>query len=65
MTYFQLWYNMALDEYAIEWVSEWSGLMSFISSLELCTTVVVRSDVTGPDSSRGLICQHNEVPCHR
>jgi len=27
------------------------GLTSFISSLELCTTVVVRSAVTGPDSS--------------
>jgi len=24
----------------------------FISSLELCTTVVVRSPVTGPDSDR-------------
>jgi len=27
------------------------GLTSFISSLERCTTVVVRSAVTGPDSS--------------
>jgi len=33
-------------------VSEWWGWTSFISSLELCTTVVVRSVVTGPDSSR-------------
>jgi len=24
-----------------------------------------RSAVTGPDSSRGSICQHTEVPCHR
>jgi len=32
--------------------SECSGLTSFINSLELFTTVVVRSDVTGPDSSR-------------
>jgi len=28
-------------------------------------TVVVRSAVTGPDSSRVLRCQHTEVPCHR
>jgi len=36
-------------------------------------TVVVRSAVTGPDSiysygpqsSRILLCQHAEVPCHR
>jgi len=30
-------------------------------------TVVVRSDVTGPDSSQVLKYQHNEVhlPCHR
>jgi len=35
-------------------VSEWSGLTWFISSLELCTTVVVRSAVTGPDSSQAL-----------
>jgi len=35
-------------------MSEWSGF----SSLELCTTVVVRSAVTGPDSSRVLTCQH-------
>jgi len=27
------------------------GLTSYISNLELCTTVVVRSAVTGPDSS--------------
>jgi len=39
--------------------------MSFISSLELCTTVVVRSAVSGPDSSRVLTCQHTEVPCRR
>jgi len=32
-------------------------LTSFISSLELCTAVVARSAVTGPDSSRGLKCQ--------
>jgi len=37
-------------------VSERSGSTSFISSLELCTTVVVRSAVTGPDSSRVLSC---------
>jgi len=28
-------------------------------------TVVVRSAVTGPDSSQVLVCQHNEVPCRR
>jgi len=27
--------------------------------------VVVRSAVTGPDSSRTLKCQHTEVPCRR
>jgi len=37
---------------------------SFISSL-LMYTVVVRSAVTGPDSSWGLICQHTDVPCSR
>jgi len=31
---------------------------SFISSLELCTTVVVIYAVTGPDSSRVLNHQH-------
>jgi len=41
------------------------GLTSFISSLELCTTVVVRSAVTGPDLSQVLRCQHTEVPCRR
>jgi len=41
------------------------GLMSFISSLELCATVVIRSAVTGLDSSRVLWCQHTEVPCCR
>jgi len=33
-------------------VSECSGLTLFISSLELCTTVVVRSAVTGPNSNQ-------------
>jgi len=28
-------------------------------------TVVVRSAVTGPDSSQVLMCQQAEVPCHR
>jgi len=47
--------------------------MSFISSLELCTTVVVRSAVTGPDTSR-VYCgstpkyhaadQHGTPPSH-
>jgi len=43
------------------------GLMLFISNLELCTTVVVRSAVTGPDSSRGLMYQHIKyyVDCRR
>jgi len=36
--------------------------MLFISSLELCTTAVVRSAVTGPDSSWVLMYQHTEVP---
>jgi len=27
-------------------------------------TVVVRSAVTGPDSSRVFLYQHTEVPCH-
>jgi len=43
-------------------LSEWSGLTSFISSLielHVCTTVVVRSVVTGPDSSR--VC-HASTP---
>jgi len=31
------------------------GLTAFISSLQLCTTVVVRSAVTGPDSSRCFV----------
>jgi len=31
----------------------------------LCTTVFVRSAVTGPDSSRIFRCQHTEVPCRR
>jgi len=37
-----------------ERVGEWLGLTSFISSLELCMTVVVRSAVTHPDSSQVL-----------
>jgi len=41
-------------------VSEWSGLTSFVSSLELCTTVVVKSAVTGADSSRVFT-----MPAHR
>jgi len=44
--------------------SGWSGLTSFISSLELCTTVVVISAVYGPDQE-GFTYQHTEVPCHR
>jgi len=28
-------------------------------------TVVVRSAVTGPDSSQVLRCKHTKVPCHR
>jgi len=28
-------------------------------------TVVVRSALNGPDSSRILMCQHTELPCHR
>jgi len=32
---------------------------------DICTTVVVRSAVTGPDSSLVLTCQHTEVPCRR
>jgi len=43
-------------------VSEWSGL--FISSLELCTTVVIRSAVTDPGTSHVLMCG-TEVPCRR
>jgi len=39
-----------------------SGLTLFISSLELCTTVVVRSVVTGSDSSWDSMCQHTKVP---
>jgi len=35
------------------------------SSLELCMTVVVRSAVISPDSSRVKKCQHTEIPCHR
>jgi len=27
--------------------------------------VVVRSAVTGSESSQGLMCQHTEVPSHR
>jgi len=27
--------------------------------------VAVRSAVTGPDSSRVLMCQHTELPCRR
>jgi len=41
------------------------GLTSFIGILELCTIVVVRSAVTGPDSSRVFICQYTKVPCCR
>jgi len=41
------------------------GLTSFISSLELCTTLVVRSAVTGLDSSRVLSCHPTEVSCRR
>jgi len=33
---------------------ECSSLTSFISDLELCTTVVVRSAVTGPDYTAGF-----------
>jgi len=44
-------------------MSEWTGLTSFISSLELCTTVVVRSAVTDSDSSRILKYQYTEVSC--
>jgi len=33
--------------------------------IDICTAVVVRSAVTGPDSSRVLRCQHTEVPCCR
>jgi len=45
------------------------GLTSFISSLELRTTVVVRSAVTGSDSTRVLMCQytadkHDIPPSH-
>jgi len=36
--------------------------MAFICNLELCTTVVVRSAVTGPDSSQVLRCQHTKLP---
>jgi len=45
-------------------MSDWI-LTSFISSLELCMTAVVRSAVTGPDSSWVLMCQHTEVPYRR
>jgi len=31
----------------------------------VCATVVVRSAVTGPDSSQVLKCQHTEVPWRR
>jgi len=41
------------------------GLTSFISILELCITVVVRSPVTGPDSMQVLMCKHTKVPCCR
>jgi len=45
-------------------VGEWvSCLLSAIYSL--CTAVVVRAAVTGPDSSWVLICQHTKVPYHR
>jgi len=30
-----------------------------------CVTVVIRSAVTGPDSSRVLKCQHTKGPCPR
>jgi len=42
--------------------------MSFISSLKLCTTVVVISAITGPDLSQDLNTPqtlHTEVPCRR
>jgi len=31
----------------------------------VCMKVVVRSAVTGPDSSQILMCQHTKVPCCR
>jgi len=46
-------------------LSERMGLTLFISNLLLCTTVVVKSAITCPDSSRNLMCQHTKVPCHR
>jgi len=36
--------------------------MSFISSLELYTTVVVRSTVTGPDSSQVVTIYRSTMP---
>jgi len=42
-------------------VSERTGLTSFISSLELCSTVVVRTVVTSPDSSRVIMYQHTKI----
>jgi len=33
--------------------------------IAVCTTVVVRSAVTGPDSSHVVRFQHTKVPCCR
>jgi len=45
-------------------MSEWSGLTLFISSLELCMTVVVRSAVIGTDSSQVFMYQHTVADKH-
>jgi len=44
---------------------EAQGWTLFISDLELCTTVVVRLAVTGPDSSWMLSGQHTELLSRR
>jgi len=45
-------------------VSEWTAFTSFISSLELRTTVVDKFAVTGPNSSRVYLPAHRSTLTH-